>query len=107
MNTAKAMKLVWTEPEPGKASKPFNLSPDEWATVELAVAEVKAYWDAAEPGAYGTTVVSISFSPARMERPSKLQVALEFLAEQSRYTTGEDLYTIDIPVFAAAGIERN
>ena len=100
---------TWDEPQPGVSAEVWYLTEGEWDEVELAIAWVMGYHEESSAGAYGSTVAEITLHETKSKGQDvrDIKSAMESLATNSRYDTGEDLYDMDCPYFKRNGIERS
>jgi len=109
MNVSKIVVWRWTEPEEGMSAEVWRLSTDEWVTVYGVRNWVDEYWERkGSPDEVGNTIQSLFTYVTGVSQGdvTNVQTALQRVAENVRYSTGEELYDEDCPYFKGAGIER-
>jgi hypothetical protein len=104
----KRVYLSWMEPEDGSdSSAVLGLTEPEWRLAEEAM-----QWVQTKIGSeWGNTIAEVYFEPtgepALSDEVYLGKDALQYLADNVRYSTGEDIYSEDCPAFSQSGILRS
>jgi hypothetical protein len=99
----------WQEPSEGSSAAVWSMMPGEWKEIQKAIDWVNKYWeDRGEEGEVGSTIVATEIHETKVKDHDcdDIQEALVELANSVRYSSGEELYTEDCPVFLKNGIPR-
>ena len=98
----------WEEPQSGTGAMCWELEGDARGDVEAAIEWARAYWEEQDGGCWGSTIPECELhSTGARGEPTGAADALQMIADIIRYSTGEDLYGDDCPIFEKHGVLRS